>query len=170
MVSKKSKPKKQIQTSGGIKVVAQNRKARHDYEIVQTFEAGLELKGSEIKSIRLGKAQLRDSFVRVESNEAWVHQAHIAPYDFSHGFGSHDPDRSKKLLLHKDEIEELEVRTKLQSLTIVPLSIYLKNGRAKMEIALAKGRKSYDKRAAIAQRDTQRDTQRELANARRRYT
>lgn len=168
MVTKKSKATKQTQTASGIKVVSQNRKARHDYEIVQTFEAGLELKGSEIKSIRLGKAQIRDSFVKVESGEAWVLQAHIPPYDFAHGFGSHDPDREKKLLLHKDEIEELAVRIKLQSLTVIPLSIYLKNGKAKMEIALAKGRKSYDKRAAIAQRDTQRDTARELANARRR--
>ena len=148
--------------------MSQNRKARHDYDIAQTFEAGIELKGSEIKSVRLGKAQLRDSFVRVDNNEAWLFQTHIPPYDFAHGFGSHDPDRPKKLLLHRDEIEELAVRTKLQSLTIIPLAIYLKNGRAKIEIALAKGRKNYDKRAAIAQRDTQRDTERELASARRR--
>ncbi|TAN22855.1 MAG: SsrA-binding protein SmpB [Actinomycetota bacterium] len=167
MVSKRSKPSKQLAASG-IKVVSQNRKARHDYDISQTFEAGIELKGSEIKSVRLGKAQLRDSFVRIDNNEAWLFQAHIPPYDFAHGFGSHDPDRPKKLLLHRDEIEELAVRTKLQSLTIIPLAIYLKNGRAKIEIALAKGRKSYDKRAAIAQRDSQRDTERELANARRR--
>ncbi|NNN19622.1 MAG: SsrA-binding protein, partial [Acidimicrobiaceae bacterium] len=100
MVSKKSKPNKTAATSG-IKVVSQNRKARHDYEIVQTFEAGIELKGSEIKSIRLGKAQLRDSFVRVDNGEAWVFQTHIPPYDFAHGFGSHDPDRPKKLLMHR---------------------------------------------------------------------
>jgi len=167
MVSKRSKPNKQSSASG-IKIVSQNRKARHDYDIAQTFEAGIELKGSEIKSVRLGKAQLRDSFVRVDNNEAWLFQTHIPPYDFAHGFGSHDPDRPKKLLLHRDEIEELAVRTKLQSLTIIPLAIYLKNGRAKIEIALAKGRKNYDKRAAIAQRDTQRDTERELASARRR--
>ncbi len=168
MVTKKLNPNKQSAAASGIKVVSQNRKARHDYDIVQTFEAGLELKGSEIKSIRLGKAQIRDSFVRVDGGEAWLYQAHIPPYDFAHGFGSHDPDRPKKLLMHRDEIDELAVRTKLQALTIVPLSIYLRNGRAKMEIGLAKGRKAYDKRAAIAQRDVQRDTQRELANARKR--
>ncbi len=167
MVAKKLKAAKQPGTTG-IKIVSQNRKARYDYEIIQTFEAGIELKGSEIKSVRLGKAQLRDSFVRIDNGEAWVYQAHIPPYDFAHGFGSHDPDRPKKLLLHKDEIDELAVRTKLQSLTIVPLSIYLKNGRAKMEIALAKGRKSYDKRSAIAQRDASREIARELAGARRR--
>ena len=166
-MTKKLKAHKQS-ASTGIKIVAQNRKARHDYEIMQTFEAGIELKGSEIKSVRLGKAQLRDSFVRIDGGEAWVHQAHIPPYDFAHGFGSHDPDRAKKLLLHRDEIEELAVRTKLQSLAIVPLSIYLKNGRAKMEIALARGRKLYDKRSAIAQRDVKRDIDRELAAARRR--
>lgn len=168
MASKKLKQAKQTHSSSGIKIVAQNRKARHDYEILQTFEAGLELKGSEIKSIRLGKAQIRDAFIRVDNGEAWLIQAHIPPYDFSHGFGSHDPDRHKKLLLHKDEIEELSQKTQQQSQTIVPISIYLKNGRAKMEIALAKGRKSYDKRAAIAQRDVLRDTQRELSIARRR--
>lgn len=168
MGTKKSNQTKQAQDQSGIKVVSQNRKARHDYEVVQTFEAGLELKGSEIKSIRLGKAQLRDSYARIDNGEAWLFQAHIPPYDFAHGFSSHDPDRPKKLLLHKDEIEELGVRTKLQSLTIVPLSIYLKNGRAKVSIALAKGRKNYDKRAAIAERDSARDAQRELANARRR--
>lgn len=167
MTPKKSKPNKQNQTTSGIKVVAQNRKARHDYEIVQSFEAGLELKGSEIKSIRLGKAQIRDAFVRIDNNEAWLFQAHIPPYDFAHGFGTHDPDRAKKLLLHRDEIEELDQRVKMRSQTIVPLSIYLKNGRAKIEIALAKGRKSYDKRAAIAEKDTLRDTQRELAKARK---
>ncbi len=167
MVAKKLKAAKQS-PSTGIKVVSQNRKARFDYEIMQTFEAGIELKGSEIKSVRLGKAQLRDSFVRIDNGEAWVYQAHIPPYDFAHGFGMHDPDRVKKLLLHKDEIDELAVRTKLQSLTIVPLSIYLKNGRAKLEIALAKGRKQYDKRNAIAQRDVHRDVARELASARRR--
>lgn len=168
MASKKSKGNKSSQAPYGTKTVSQNRKARHDYEIVQTFEAGIELRGSEIKSIRLGKAQLRDSFVRIDQGEAWALQTHIPVYDFAHGFGSHDPDRPKKLLLHKSEIEELETRTKIQSLTIVPLSLYLKNGRAKMEIALARGRKSYDKRAAIARRDVERDTARELASAKRR--
>lgn len=166
MITKKSKANRQ--TGTGLKIVAQNKKARYDYEIVQTYEAGIELKGSEIKSVRLGKAQLRDSYVRIDGGEAWVFQAHIPPYDFAHGFGSHDPNRTKRLLLHKDEIDELAVRTKLQSLTIIPLSIYLKNGKAKMEIGLARGRKRYDKRAAIAQRDVRRETERELANARKR--
>jgi SsrA-binding protein len=137
--------------------VAQNRKARHDYEILDTFEAGMVLKGSEVKSLREGKVQLRDSFARVQDGELWLYGVHVAPYAFAGGFGYVDPDRPRKLLLHRREIDELEQRTAQESLTVVPLAIYFKDGRAKIDVALARGRRQYDKRAAIAQRDADRE-------------
>lgn len=148
----------------GTKVVAQNRKARHDFEILDTFEAGLALMGAEVKSLRDSKVQLRDSYARVEEGEVWLHGVHITPYPFANGFGVVDPDRKRKLLLHKREIGELSVKTLQQHLTIVPLAIYFKDGRAKVEIALARGRKTYDKRHALAERDASRDAQREMRN------
>jgi SsrA-binding protein len=144
----------------GTKVVAQNRKARHDFEILEIFEAGLQLKGSEVKSLRAGQVQLRDAYARVDDGEIWVHGVHIAPYSHASSFGVVDPDRSRKLLMHKREIEELGSRTTTQPLTIVPMAIYFKDGRAKMELALARGRKRYDKRQAIAQRDSDREAER----------
>jgi SsrA-binding protein len=144
----------------GTKVVAQNRKARHDYEILETYEAGLQLKGSEVKSLRAGQVQLRDSFARVDDGEAWLHGVHIAPYAFASGFGAVDPDRARKLLMHRREIEELKSRTEQQPLTLIPLAIYFKEGRAKVELALARGRRRYDKRHAIAQRDADREAER----------
>jgi SsrA-binding protein len=148
----------------GTKVVAQNRKARHDFEILDTFEAGLALMGAEVKSLRDAKVQLRDSYARVEGGEVWLHGVHITPYPFANGFGVIDPDRKRKLLLHKREIGELSVKTLQQHLTIVPLAIYFKDGLAKVEIALARGRKTYDKRHAMAERDASRDAQREMRN------
>jgi SsrA-binding protein len=144
----------------GTKVVAQNRKARHDYEILEVFEAGLQLKGSEVKSLRAGQVQLRDAYARVDGGEIWVHGVHIAPYSHASSFGVVDPDRTRKLLMHKREIEELGSRTTTEPLTIVPMAIYFKDGRAKMELALARGRKRYDKRHAIAQRDADREAER----------
>ncbi|MEY2475824.1 MAG: SsrA-binding protein [Actinomycetota bacterium] len=144
----------------GTKVVAQNRKARHDYEILDVFEAGLQLKGSEVKSLRAGQVQMRDAYARVDDGEIWVHGVHIAPYSHASGFGVVDPDRTRKLLMHKREIEELGSRTITEPLTIVPMAIYFKEGRAKMELALARGRKRYDKRQAIAQRDSDREAER----------
>lgn len=144
----------------GTKVVAQNRKARHDYEVLDVFEAGLQLKGSEVKSLRAGQVQLRDAYAHVDDGEAWLHGVHIAPYAFSSGFGAVDPDRTRKLLLHKREIAELGSRTTTEPLTIVPMAIYFKEGRAKIEVALARGRKRYDKRQAIAQRDSDREAER----------
>jgi SsrA-binding protein len=149
----------------GPRPVAQNRKARHDYEILDTFEAGLVLAGSEVKSLRAGKVQLRDSYARVQDGEVWVYGVHVAPYAYSSGFGLVDPERPRKLLLHHREIAELSERTAQESLTLVPLAIYFKDGRAKMDLAVARGRRQYDKRAAIAERDANRDAARSLRDA-----
>jgi SsrA-binding protein len=144
----------------GRKVVAQNRKARHDFAVEDTYEAGLVLQGTEVKSLRAGQVQLRDSYARVDNGELWLHGVHVAPYSYSSGFGAVDPDRARKLLMHRREIDELAGRTQQESLTLVPLSIYFKDGRAKVEIALARGRKTYDKRHAIAERDARREADR----------
>lgn len=146
--------------SAGPRPVAQNRKARHDYDILDRFEAGLVLAGSEVKSLRAGKVQLRDAYARVQDGEIWLHGVHVAPYAFSSGFGAVDPDRPRKLLLHRREIAELADRTAQESLTLVPLAIYFKDGRAKVDLALARGRRRYDKRHAIAERDAAREAAR----------
>ncbi len=129
--------------------VAQNRRARHEYEILETFEAGIVLQGSEVKSLREGKAQLSDAYARVDGGEMWLF-VHIPPWQYATGFGAHDPERRRKLLLHRDQIDELMGKTQQQSLTLVPLSLYFNDGRAKVELALAKGRRLYDKRHAIS--------------------
>lgn len=149
------------------RVVAQNRRARHDYDILDTYEAGLVLVGSEVKSLREGKAQLRDSFARIQDGEVWLYGVHIPPYVFATGFGVVDSDRRRKLLLHRRQIEELSRRSQNESLTMVPLSLYFKEGRAKVDLALARGRKLYDKRHAIAARDAEREARRESAALRR---
>jgi SsrA-binding protein len=146
----------------GRKPVAQNRRARHDYELLDTFEAGIALVGSEVKSLRGGKCQLKDSYVRVEGGEAWLLGVHIPPYAFASGFGAHDPERPRKLLLHRQEIDELRQRSQQESLTIVPLSVYFEGGRVKVAIALARGRKRYDKRRVLAERDARREAERAL--------
>jgi len=110
----------------GTKVVATNRRARHDYDILETFESGIALKGSEVKSLRDGKIQLKDSFARVQDGELWLHGVHIAPYVYAHGADGHDPERPRKLLLHRAEIDELTGRTQQESLTLIPLSVYFK--------------------------------------------
>ena len=142
--------------------VAQNRRARHEYDILETFEAGLELKGGEVKSLRAGQVSLQDAYARVEDGEAWLIGARIAPYEYSSGFGAVEADRSRKLLLHRREIDELQGRVAQQSLTLVPLSIYFSGGRAKVEIALARGRRLYDKRRALADRDAAREAERAM--------
>lgn len=152
----------------GIKLVAQNRRARHDYDVEDTYECGLVLAGAEVKSLREGKAQLRESYARVENGEVWVHQLHISPWVNATDWGKVDPDRRRKLLMRGREIDELKRKTEQQSFTLVPLSIYFKDGRAKLELALAKGRKSHDKRNAIAERDVAREVAREISAARRR--
>jgi SsrA-binding protein len=151
----------------GLKMVAQNRRARHDFEIIKTFECGLELKGSEVKSLREGKAQMRESFGRIENNEAFVMQLHIPPWTHASMWDKLDPNRRRKLLLHGREIDEMREQTQQKGLALVPLSIYFKDGRAKMEVALGRGRKNYDKRSALASRDANRDIEREVAARRR---
>jgi SsrA-binding protein len=147
--------------------VAQNRRARYDYDILDTYEAGVVLAGSEVKSLREGKAQLRESFARVTDGEVWLYGMHVPPYAFAAGFGATDPDRRRKLLLHRRQIAELWRRTTQDSLTLVPLSVYFKDGRAKIDLALARGRKRYDKRHAIAARDADLEARRVSAGKRR---
>jgi SsrA-binding protein len=140
-------------------VVASNRRARRDYEIVDTIEAGLVLEGSEVKSLRAGNANLKDAFALLRGRELWLQNAHIAPYQFARE-GGHEPERSRKLLLHRREIDRLAGIMAEKGLTLVPLSLYFRDGRAKVELALAKGRRSYDKRQAIRDREERRDMDR----------
>jgi SsrA-binding protein len=148
----------------GVKVVATNRRARHDYEIIDTIEAGIALVGTEVKSLRAGQIVLKDSYARVEDGELWLLNAHVAPYGQADGFGGHDPERRRKLLVHRGEVDELAGRTQQQSLTLVPLSVYFRDGRVKVELALARGRRRYDKRHAIAERDAAREAERAMAH------
>ena len=143
----------------GIKVIATNRKARHEYFLLDTYEAGMVLKGSEIKSIRAGQISLAQAYVSVENNEAWLINSYIAPYNEA-SRNNHDPLRARKLLLHRSEIRKLADKVRQKGATVVPLRIYLKDGKAKIEIALAKGKKHYDKRAEIAKRDALREMDR----------
>ena len=147
----------------GTKLVATNRQARRNYSILDTIEAGLVLRGSEVKSLRESKVQISDAFARIDSGEVWLHGLHIAPYLFSQTHTGHDPDRKRKLLLHHHEIERLRQRVDPEQLSLIPLSIYFKDGRAKVELALAKGRKVHDKRQAIAERDAAMDVRRAMA-------
>ncbi|MEN8235446.1 MAG: SsrA-binding protein SmpB [Actinomycetota bacterium] len=147
------------------KVVATNRKARHNYEILDTFEAGLVLRGSEVKSLRAGQVQLKDAFGSLSEGEMWLENAHIAPYSFATG-GGHDPERPRKLLLHRREIDRLVGKMNEQGLTLIPLQIYFVHGIAKIEMALAKGRRTYDKRKKLVERQQQREMDR--ARTRRR--
>lgn len=143
------------------KTVATNRKARHEYFILETFEAGLSLLGSEIKSVRAGQISLAESYIEIANLEAWLVDAHVAPYEQAARM-NHDPRRKRRLLLHKNEILQLWNAVRIKGVTIIALQVYLKNGRAKVEIALAKGKKLYDKRQDIARRDAEREIQREL--------
>lgn len=145
----------------GIKTVATNRKARHDYAIDDTIEAGIVLVGSEIKSIRDGRVNLRDGFASIENGEVWLHNTHIAPYNPASRFG-HEPRRRRKLLLHKREIARLFSRVQEKGYTLIPLRMYLINNRAKVELALARGKRQYDKRASLTKREDQRRTERAL--------
>src|SRR4030042_2810367 len=149
----------------GEKIVARNRRAHHEYFILETFEAGIALHGSEIKSVRAGQISLAEAFVRIDGREAWLKDAHIAPYEQASIY-NHEPRRPRKLLLHSSEIRRLWNNVRQKGVTIIPLSVYLKGGRAKVEMAVAKGKKLYDKRAEIAKRDTQREIERHL-NVRR---
>ncbi|HEY7970169.1 MAG TPA: SsrA-binding protein SmpB [Candidatus Limnocylindrales bacterium] len=147
--------------------IAVNRRARHEFSIDETFEAGIALTGTEIKSIRAGKVNLADAYARIERGEAWLIGAHIAPFEQANRY-NHEPKRERKLLLHRSEIDELLGRTKAKGQTIVPLRLYLNpRGRAKVELALARGKQLHDRRRDIADRDARRDIARELADAQR---
>ncbi len=142
-------------------MVAQNKKARHDYHIEDTYEAGLVLMGTEVKSLRMGRASLVDGFVEIENGEAWLLQVHIPQY-LNGTWTNHETRRRRKLLLNRVEIDRIEHRVQAKGLTVIPLSLYFKDGRAKVEIALARGKKEYDKRHAIAERQATRDSEREV--------
>lgn len=145
----------------GIKPVVDNRRARYEYHIKENLEAGLVLVGTEVKSLRMGKANLRDAYAVVKDGEIWVNNFHISPYDKGNQF-NHDPLRPKKLLLHRREINRLHALQREKGLTLIPLKIYFKEGRAKMDLAVAVGKKLYDKREDIASRDARRDMERSL--------
>ncbi len=147
--------------SENIKIVTRNRKARHDYEILDTYEAGLALTGSEIKSIRAGRVNLREGFVRPRDGELWLLNTHIAPYDQA-GVYTHDPLRPRKLLLHRREINRIMSSIQEKGLTVIPTMLYLKRGLAKVEIALARGKKKYDKRQALREKTSKRQIERAL--------
>jgi len=139
----------------GIKVVTENRKARHDYFVDEVIEAGIVLQGTEVKSLRAGRVNLKDSYATIDNGEVFLHNAHISEYEYGNR-NNHDPLRSRKLLLHREEIQKLIGRTRDKGYTLIPLKIYFRNGKAKVELALAKGKRQYDKRQAIAERDARR--------------
>jgi SsrA-binding protein len=144
---------------GPIKLIAENRKARHDYIIVDQYEAGLVLTGTEVQSLRLGKANLKDSYAKVRDGEVWLYQMHISPYPFAY-YNNHDPLRVRKLLLHKREILRLYAKANEQGHTLVPLKLYFKAGKAKITLALAKGKREFDKRETLRERDRKREVER----------
>ncbi|MDX1396161.1 MAG: SsrA-binding protein SmpB [Gemmatimonadota bacterium] len=148
----------------GIKIVARNRKARHEYEVLEEHEAGLVLRGSEVKSLRRGQASFTDSYARVENGEAWLHSLHIAPYEHASD-DAPDPTRPRKLLLHRREIERLGAKTRETGLTLVPLDIHFRRGKAKVQIGLARGKKRYDRREDLKKKAMKRDAERAVSDA-----
>lgn len=143
-------------TTKGRKRVAENRKARHDFELLDFYEAGIELKGTEIKSVRNGKVQLKDSYISIRNGQALVKGMHISPYEFGNRF-NHEEDRDRRLLLHKNEILKLDQQVRLKGMTLVPVSLYLTHGLCKLEIAVARGKKLHDKRETAKNRDAERE-------------
>ena len=152
-------PAKPAHDENAFKVITVNRQAYHDYTVERTVEAGISLVGTEIKSIRDGKVNLRGSYALIRQGEVWLENAHIAVYDFGNR-NNHEPLRRRKLLLHRREIEQLEAKVATKGLTLIPLKLYLKGGRAKVELGLCRGKKLYDKREAIAERDVKREMER----------
>jgi len=146
----------------GSKTVADNRQARYLYEILETYEAGIELKGTEVKSVRQGKANLKDGYATIRDEEVWLNNVHISPHDTASQVFNHDPRRSRKLLLHKDEIRRLIGKVEQKGLTLIPLRLYLKGGRVKVAIALARGKKVYDKREDLKRKQEKREIERAL--------
>ncbi len=147
-----------------MKIISQNKKAFHDYFILETYEAGIELKGTEIKSVRKGSTNLKDAFIRIKNDEAYIENMHIAPYEQGNRF-NHEPLRTRKLLLHKKQIKKLQKEVKENGLTIVPTKLYFNTSKLKVEIALARGKKLYDKRQDLKAKDAKRDVERALKNA-----
>ena len=152
---------KDREKAGGIKVLGDNRRARHEYSIDETVECGIELRGTEVKSVKGAQFSFRDSYARIENGELWLLSFHITPYAFGN-IHNHDPDRPRKLLAHKDEIEHLRRKVEEKGLTLIPLRFYLKRGFVKVAIGVARGKKLYDKRDDIKKRDQRRDTEREM--------
>lgn len=152
------------------KIVASNRQARHDYDILDTVEAGIVLRGNEVKSLREAKVTLKESYARIDDGEVWLIGLHIAPYSHAAAHDLDEPDRKRKLLLRRDQIERLDDRIAQDHLALVPLSLYFKEGRAKLELALARGRRKGDKRQAIAKREADREAAKAMSAARRRST
>ncbi|MGL5079853.1 MAG: SsrA-binding protein SmpB [Microcoleaceae cyanobacterium] len=148
--------------SDGYKIVTDNRKARFQYEILETYQAGIELFGTEVKAIRAGRVNMQDGYALVRNGQAWLLNVHISPYEAAGGYFNHDPRRTRKLLLHRQEINKLFGQVEQKGLTLVPLKMYLKNGWVKIDIALARGKKLHDKREDIKQRDDKRDMQRAM--------
>ncbi len=151
----------------GRTIVVQNRKARHNYDIMDTYEAGIVLTGTEVKSLRAGRASLVDGYAEVRDGEVWLRNVHIPEYDQG-SWTNHEPRRSRKLLMHRDEISRLIGKTRERGLTLIPLSLYFKDGYAKVEIALARGKRTHDKRQALAEKQAKREAERAMARARRR--
>jgi len=152
--------------AGENKVVARNRKARHDYHILETYEAGMVLRGTEVKSLRQGRANLKDSFAHIEGEEIYLHNLHISPYEFGI-VAEQDPTRTRKLLLHKREIKKLLGKTAERGLTLIPLQLYFKHGLAKVELALAKGKRSYDKRQDLKKKEADREMEKAVKDRRK---
>lgn len=144
------------------KVIANNKKAFHDFTILDKYETGMVLLGTEVKSLRQGKCSIRESFARIENGEVFIYDLHIPPYDMGSVMGNHDPVRPRKLLMHRHEIERLMGKVKEKGLTLVPIKLYFSRGKAKLELGLAKGKAIHDKRKAIAERDANRDVDRAL--------
>jgi SsrA-binding protein len=161
----RSDPRTRTGTGTGRKLIAANRKARRNYDVLETVEAGLVLRGSEVKSLRASHVQIGDAYARIEGGEAWLVSMHIAPYDHAQMHSGHEPERRRKLLLHRSELDRLRAIVDEQHLSLIPLSLYFKDGRAKIELALARGRKTYDKRQALAKRDAEREAARAVARS-----
>ncbi|MGF1569470.1 MAG: SsrA-binding protein SmpB [Nodosilinea sp.] len=150
-------------SSNGYKLVSDNRQARHEYEILETYDAGVELLGSEVKSIRQGKINLRDGYAQIKNGELWLHNVHISPHSTTNKAYNHEAKRTRKLLLHRDEIRKLIGKVEQKGLTLVPLKVYLERGWVKISIALAKGKKLHDKRESLKRKQEKRETDRALS-------
>jgi SsrA-binding protein len=160
-------PNRDKGNADGRKLIASNRRARHDYSVLDSVEAGIVLSGSEVKALREGHAQIADAFARIIRGQVWLDGMHIPPYQHGHGVGAHDPNRARKLLLHRREIQKLDHEVATEHLALIPLSVYFKEGRVKVEIGVGRGRKKADKRQAMAERDSKLEIQKALGRARK---